>query len=208
MNKDILNKVDQYYTDKIREHGSTSKGVDWNGKESHFLRFDQLSKVFNEKEGFSLLDYGCGFGSYIDYLTDNDFKDFDYIGFDISEDMLKAARQKYNNSNIKFLDSIESTEPIDYTIASGIFNIKLDTATKDWEAYIVKTLETINSKSKKGFSFNILTSYSDEEYMRPHLFYADPMFYFKLCKEHFSKNVALLHDYDLYEFTIIVRKDL
>jgi hypothetical protein len=27
-----------------------------------------------------------------------------------------------------------------------------------------------------------------------------------LCKRRFSRNVALLHDYDLYEFTVLVRK--
>ncbi|MFC0605134.1 class I SAM-dependent methyltransferase [Winogradskyella pulchriflava] len=206
MNKDIINKVDKYYTDKIREYGTTSKGVDWNGKASHFLRFDQLSKVLKEKENFSIMDYGCGFGSYIEYLIDNNYKDFEYFGFDISDDMIKEAKQKYNMPNIEFLNSIDSIEAVDYIIASGIFNVKLDTDTKEWEAYIEKTLMSINNKAKKGFSFNILTSYSDEEYMRPHLFYADPMFYFKLCKERFSRNVALLHDYDLYEFTIIVRK--
>ncbi|MBM3138043.1 MAG: class I SAM-dependent methyltransferase, partial [Chloroflexi bacterium] len=29
---------------------------------------------------------------------------------------------------------------------------------------------------------------------------------FDYCKVNFSKNVALLHDYKLYDFTIIVRK--
>ena len=42
--------------------------------------------------------------------------------------------------------------------------------------------------------------------MKDHLFYADPCFFFDHCKKHFSKNVALLHDYGMYEFTILVRK--
>lgn len=29
---------------------------------------------------------------------------------------------------------------------------------------------------------------------------------FDLCKRRYSKNVALLHDYGLYEFTILIRK--
>jgi len=43
--------------------------------------------------------------------------------------------------------------------------------------------------------------------MRPDLYYADPLFLFDFCKQNFSKNVALLHDYRLYDFTLIVRKD-
>ena len=43
--------------------------------------------------------------------------------------------------------------------------------------------------------------------MRPHLHYGDPLWFFDWCKRKYSRNVALLHDYDLYDFTIIVRKD-
>ena len=37
--------------------------------------------------------------------------------------------------------------------------------------------------------------------MRADLYYADPRAFFDLCKRHYSKQVALLHDYGLYEFT-------
>jgi hypothetical protein len=43
--------------------------------------------------------------------------------------------------------------------------------------------------------------------MRADLFYADPCVYFDLCKRRYSRQVALLHDYGLYEFTLIVRKE-
>jgi hypothetical protein len=41
--------------------------------------------------------------------------------------------------------------------------------------------------------------------MRDHLYYADPGEFFEICKRVYSRNVALLHDYGLYEFTILVR---
>ena len=59
--------------------------------------------------------------------------------------------------------------------------------------------------SRRGFAFNMLTSYSDADRMRSDLHYGDPAAYFDLCKRRFSRNVALLHDYELYEFTIVVR---
>lgn len=52
----------------------------------------------------------------------------------------------------------------------------------------------------------MLTKYSDKEYLRDNLYYGDPMFIFDYCGT--FKNVALLHDYGLYEFTIIVRKEI
>jgi hypothetical protein len=60
--------------------------------------------------------------------------------------------------------------------------------------------------STRGFSFNVLTSYSDEDKKRDYLYYADPLFLFDYCKRHFSRKVALLHDYPIYEFSILVRK--
>jgi hypothetical protein len=42
--------------------------------------------------------------------------------------------------------------------------------------------------------------------MRDDLYYADPLFFFDYCKTRFSRFVTLIHDYPLYEFTILVRK--
>jgi hypothetical protein len=42
--------------------------------------------------------------------------------------------------------------------------------------------------------------------MRANLYYADPLYLFDHCRVHYSKWVALLHDYGLYEFTVVVRK--
>jgi hypothetical protein len=68
----------------------------------------------------------------------------------------------------------------------------------------------MNALCSKGFSFNMLTKYSDPERMaeRPDLFFGDPLFFFDFCKRNFSRNVALLHDYGVYDYTIIVRKDI
>jgi hypothetical protein len=70
----------------------------------------------------------------------------------------------------------------------------------------VETLDMMNISSGAGFSFNCLTSYSDADRMRGDLFYANPLDLFDLCKRRYSRQVALLHDYELYEFTMIVRK--
>ena len=68
-------------------------------------------------------------------------------------------------------------------------------------------LDEFNRLSRRGFSSNFLTKYSDAEKMRPDPYYADPLFLFDHCKRNFSRNVALLHDYRLYDFTLVIRKD-
>lgn len=204
MKKKILSEINKYYSKKIIEYGASSHGVDWNGKESHFLRFEQLCKVLEKENKFSILDYGCGFGSLIEFLDKYNYQ-YKYFGFDISLEMIKKAKSIYSSKKTQF-SSVLNNSYFDYTIANGVFNVKLDTSQNEWTKYIEDTLEEINHFSQLGFSFNILTSYSDNEYRKDYLYYADPHYFFDLCKKKFSKNVALLHDYDLYEFTIIVRK--
>ncbi len=204
MSSNIERDVEQYYSEKVKTYGATSQGVDWNGKESHFLRFEQLTKLIGA-ETFSLLDYGCGFGSLVEFLNNKEY-DYSYTGFDISDEMIKKGKELYSQKNISFFSNPESLSSYDYVIANGIFNVKLKADEEEWKKYILDTILKMNQLAKKGMSFNILTSYSDEEYKKDYLHYADPLEIFDFCKKNISKNVALLHDYELYEFTIIIRK--
>ena len=204
----ILENINHYYTDKIKIYGATPKGVDWNGEDSQFVRFEQLSKIIN-KDIFSINDIGCGYGKYFEYLQ-NRFLNFNYYGFDLSQEMIKNAKSLYSNKGGGFMqvDNLKNIEKADYSVASGIFSVKMEHNESEWLSYILATLEEMNEKSIKGFSFNMLTKYSEKEYMRDNLYYADPLFIFDYCKRNFSKQVALLHDYGLYEFTILVKKNI
>lgn len=204
--KHILNDAAQYYTQKIETYGPTARGTDWNSVETQVLRFEQLLKVVDKTGSFSINDYGCGYGALIDYLSDLSCV-FQYRGFDIAEAMIIKAKTLHQHlDHCEFFTEESSLTVADYTIASGIFNVRQQTDLKVWRAYVLHTLEKISALSKKGFAFNILTSYSDKDRMSAHLYYADPCFFFDYCKTRFSRNVALLHDYGLYEFTMVVRK--
>jgi SAM-dependent methyltransferase len=203
---DILAEVADYYSAKLAEHGETPRGVDWNGEESQVLRFDQLSKVIAQPSGFSVNDLGCGYGAMFEYLGSR-YHDVTYRGVDVSSDMIHAARKRYaTSSNSCFAVSADPAEIADYGIASGIFNVRLERSDGEWFNYLKATLDVLDRTSRRGFAFNCLTSYSDADKMRDYLYYADPCALFDLCKRRYSRHVALLHDYDLYEFTILVRK--
>jgi len=203
----MLDKVSDYYSEKIKSNGISPRGVDWNSKESQYIRYDQLTKLIELENHFSILDYGCGYCDYYYYLTTK-FDSLQYIGYDISKEMLSAAKEHLGTSNRDeiILSDKEPEKVVDFVVASGLFNVKLDNSLENWRQYIEATILKFDKLSKRGFSFNILTSYSDKEYLKDYLFYANPSYFFSFCKENISKNVALLHDYQLYEFTIIVRK--
>ncbi len=203
---DLLAEVAKYYQAKLATYGETPNGVDWNGQESQNLRFEMLSKIIEIPHSFSINDLGCGYGAYYEFLG-NRYASFSYLGIDVSEDMVIAAEKRHQEKNhARFVISSEPDEVADYGVASGIFNVRLGHSDDEWASYLEATLAVLDRTSRLGFAFNCLTSYSDTPKMRDYLYYADSCALFDHCKRHYSRNVALLHDYDLYEFTILVRK--
>jgi SAM-dependent methyltransferase len=200
-------KIQEYFLDCFREFGAKPEGVNWNSKSAQEKRFDQISKVIDYSNPFSIIDYGCGFGSLFDYLKQKG-QCFSYYGYDIVSEMIEKAKELYlDEINCTFINEERSLPVCDYVIESGIFNAKQSVNDAEWTEYVVDSLKKMNNLAKKGMACNFLTKYSDPEFMRPHLYYADPLFLFDYCKQHFSRNVALLHDYELYDFTIIIRKN-
>jgi SAM-dependent methyltransferase len=204
----LLRSVEAYYTAKVVEYGPTARGADWNSEASQHLRFQQLLRVLENEQGpFSVNDMGCGYGALAAYLHSRGAT-FHYHGFDLSSEMVRFARTHYGHlANCRFSHPPESLIPAHYTVASGIFNVKLTTDTEQWHAYMLDTIDHLAALSTRGFAFNVLTSYADPDRMRPDLYYADPCFLFDYCQRRYSRWVAVLHDYGLYEFTITVRKE-
>ena len=201
-----LNKVKKYFSDRLHEHGPIPQGVDWNSVESQELRFSQVLKVVDPTQRFSLLDYGSGYGAMYDYMVRRGH-DVHYVGYDIAEAMTAKGRELHpNNSDCWFTNDLEEVPTLDYAVVSGAFNIKLEADFESWTQVILNAIDQMNARATKGLSFNMLTQYSDADRMRPDLYYGDPCFFFDYCKRNFSRNVALLHDYNLYDFTILVRK--
>ena len=199
--------LDSYFERTLRDHGATARGVDWNSPESQELRFGQLLKVCEDRGPFSIVDYGCGYGALVGYLRELGY-DFSYQGFDVSERMLAHARELYGGDDaVEFVGHADDLRAADYCVASGVFNLRMDVDGDAWRDYVLETIGSLSSLGTRGFAFNMLTKYSDPPRMRPDLYYGDPCFFFDHCKREIARDVALLHDYGLYEFTMLVRKE-
>lgn len=209
MSRDILGEVSGYYSEKIRSFGPCAKGVDWNSEESQRTRFEQVLKVIHDPgRPFTVNDLGCGYGALYEHLAHRNMP-VTYRGHDVSPDMVRCALERFSEEVAAGRCSFSvgsKLETADYTVASGIFNVKQEVSNERWLAYVLDIIAEMNEKSVRGFAFNMLTKYSDPPFMKQNLFYADPCFIFDHCMRSFSRSIALLHDYGLYEFTVIVRK--
>ena len=88
--------IEEYYAKKIQKYGATPQGVDWNGEDSQFIGFEQLSKIISTNKSFSIGDIGCGYGKYFEFLQ-NRFDNFSYIGYDLSKEMVENAKKLYGD---------------------------------------------------------------------------------------------------------------
>jgi SAM-dependent methyltransferase len=201
----VLDDVRDYYTRRLAEHGPTPRGVDWNSAESQATRFRQLLRLCDSPTVGSLGDYGCGYGALLEHARAAGFAG-SYRGYDIAPAMVEAARARFAADPAARFDTAEAVlDGCDVVVASGVFNVKLAAPLADWEEYVFRTIGRLAALARRGFAFNALTSYSDPDRVRPDLYYPDPCRLFDHCKRRYSRHVALLHDYGLYEFTILVR---
>jgi len=200
-----LSKINELYTDNLKKYGIDPKSVGWTKPGSQQLRFRKLLEMIEyPREAFSLNELGCGYGELYKYCMENKFNLTEFIGYDISEQMLQAAKEYIGEKNIILLNKPKFETIADYSITSGIFNVRFEENEHRWEEYVKNTLLNMAQYSVKAFSFNLLTSYVD--YKAEHLYYADPLMYFDFCKKNISRYVTLIHDYELYEWTILVKK--
>jgi SAM-dependent methyltransferase len=200
---DLLGAVERYYSGKLEAHGPTPAGVDWNSADSQAMRFEQLLKLCDPAAPFSLNDYGCGYGALLTDLRRRGWP-VQYRGFDLSPQMVEQARRLHPET--PFTTREADLTAADYAVASGIFNVRLQASDEDWRQYLEDTLARLDALGRRGFAFNVLSTHSDPARRRPDLYYADPCALFEHCRRVHSPRVALLHDYPLFEFTLVVRK--
>jgi SAM-dependent methyltransferase len=206
MHDPALAELRRFFSEKIARHGPTPTGADFNSETAQTIRFHQFVRLLDLSTPFSMIDFGCGYGALMPYLLERGFPLQRYVGLDISPEMIEAARSFVPGGvETKFTTEVGEIGTADFTIASGIFNMKFEADATTWRRHIVHTLDTLARASVRGFAFNMLTSYSDQEKMRPDLYYGDPSWFFDHCKRRFSRNVALLHDYELFDWTMSVR---
>lgn len=204
----IYASIREYYSTCIKTHGATPRGVDWESLATQQMRFVQLMKVCDWSSPLSLNDLGCGYGALITLISQR-YRDtsVDYLGIDLSPAMVAAARHRWRKKKTaRFLVGSESARVADYSVASGIFNVRLDHSTEDWHRFVKSTLEQLHATSRLGFSVNFLSAKSTDPHCAAELFVTEAKPWRSFCKDALNAKVELVDDYGMSEFTLLVRR--
>lgn len=201
--------VRDLYTNNLAEHGVSSRSVGWPQADAQTLRFEKLAQVIDltaPDVPVSVNDWGCGYGAMFAFLDARPGVELQrYVGYDVSSEMLDAAREHVPDPRAQWVLGSDVDQVADYSFVSGTFNVRLQASDASWGEYVRAVLRRLHEHSRRGFAFNLLTSYVD--WRKDDLFYADPGEFFAFCKAELSRFVTLLHDYPLYEWTMLVIKE-
>lgn len=207
--RDLARGYMPYYADRAGEKERTRQ-VGWRDRNAQHSRFEQFVRAIAHpaEASFEVADVGCGLGDLLPFLRGKGFAGLRYRGYDILPDMVEAAAACYQDSGASFrrIDEMSEIAPADYCFASGIFNARLGHDDGAWWAHVQACVREMAAKSASAVAFNMLSTYSDKEKRDSTLYYADPCRVFDWCKREISRDVALLHDYGQWDFTIIIRK--
>jgi SAM-dependent methyltransferase len=203
---EIYASIESYYSEKITAFGPTPRGADWNSIITQEVRFLQLLKICNFSAAFALNDVGCGYGALLSYLTKYHLETYiDYLGFDVSPAMIyHADRLQRDFSRASFIVGKVSPRTADYSVASGIFNVKLDQPLDKWERYIGRTLVDMRASSRRGFAVNFMIPSAFNENPKD-LYCTAPNPWIQFCEDQLRSSAQVLADYGLREFTLLVR---
>lgn len=197
-----------YYNERIRKYGPTPLGVDWTCVPTQELRFVQLLRICDFARPFTLNDVGCGYGALLTFLGRRHPKaSVDYLGTDLSTEMVSRAHRRWMRRPATEF-RVAGADPIrvaDYSIASGIFNVKLNNSNTRWRQFIKRTLFEMHSASLKGFAANFLARPTSKGIGPSELYQTDPDYWVRYCEASFHANVECLSDYGMREFTLLVR---
>lgn len=199
--KDKINIINRY-KERLQKFGPNIKSLASGTEDRRLIRFKQLESL-GDLNNSKILDLGSGLGDFYDYLITKGYN-IDYVGYDISPDLVSVAQKKYPNARFEVRDIQQDgiEESFDYIVSSQTFNYKLS---NENNLNLVKTcLEKSFHASKKGICFDFLSNYVDFE--EDHLYYFQPELIFTFAKS-LSKRVTLKHDSELYEFAIFIYND-
>lgn len=207
--KNLSEQTVKRYTGRYKEHRHGVKTLGWGSTEMQEYRFEQvLQKV--DVNGKSLLDIGCGFGDLYNYVKKRGDELTNYVGWDITPDLIKDTLIKDEVTlEIKDISQETISGPVaDVGVMLGLLNWKWENAEENY-AYSKRLIKNALACVNETLVIDFLsTNYTDTYPVEDFVFYHNPQKMLEFAFE-LSNNVELVHSYEPIpqkEFLLIIHK--
>ena len=199
----VFDDVRAQYRAQFDQHGDSPAGVFW-PKGRQELRWNALLAAVTERE-FDLLDYGCGLGHLRAWLAEH-HPGARYTGADILDAYVEHARNVAPDAAISLVRSPADLDgSFDYTVLSGVFNIRYCDSEAQHEAIVFDTLEQLFARTRRALAVNFQTPFVD--FTQPGSHHQDVARLLSFTTERLSRRFAVDHATMPYEYTLTVWKD-
>jgi len=192
--------VISFFDKNLRLHGDRPEAVRWSAR-GQLMHYQSLLDI-GTIGGAGILDFGCGKGDFLQFLTDGGIT-VDYTGYDINANLISLAQKKYPEGRFKVFDIDLDTldEDFDYIFLCGVFNLRVS----ELDVTIHNALQILFRHCRKGLAFNALSDLNPRKDFELH--YTSPEDIFRFAVRNLSPYVSLRHDRMLYDFTMFVYRD-
>ena len=202
--RSLLDPVAQTFGSSLKAYGTKHKALAWVDPERMLRRFQIFAGLIShlgEDQPISVNDLGCGYGPMFDTFGELPaLKTGRYYGYDISPEMIKAARARIADPRAQFEIGHSATQEADYSFVSGTYNMKMYASDADWRVMVEASLKHLFSMTRTGLGFNMLSVHNPAR--EATLYYGDPEYYLDFCQRQLGLNSRLIDRLSPREFVI------
>ena len=192
--KDFVNKL-------VEKYGYSIKSLDYHSKTGQKTRFDIITQV-GINDDCSLLDVGCGFGDYFNYLKQRGIKNVKYNGIDLSDKIVDLAKENNPLANVvqcNVLD-LSDDEKFDYVISLGFNWVKTG---ENWDT-LTSVLDKMWKLCKKGIAYNAVSTFAEKQ--DEVIYFVSPIKVIDYIMNNLTYKIVFKHDYMPHDFTVFAYK--
>ena len=212
---DISRKTIARYSARYQRLGYDVKTLGWGTTEQQIYRFRQTLDSSVDFNGRSIIDIGCGFGDYYDFLKSTGITLSSYTGWDVNPDLVNEAKIRHfsrKEANFQVQDMFkipEKTEPFcDIGVSLGTLNFNLKEGFDNLN-YSKLFIRKAFSIVREALIVDFLSSFRHELYpQEDFVYYHDPRVMMEFAST-LSPDFILKHNYTPIpqkEFMLIIYK--
>lgn len=203
----IAEEARKRFEDRLDEVDSAAVSLGWDSRESMELRFEAAAEMY-DFSGASVLDVGCGFGDFYQFLKDRGQEPAAYHGVDISDEILNVARERQPDATFEkrnvFVEGFEE-RTFDIAVEFGLLNYNLDRISN--EEYVREYMRRTYAVCDATL-VNCLSAYREGDWeWEEFVYYYSPEKLFGYAQE-LTRDVTLKHDFEPIpqkEFNVLLK---